>query len=182
MSPTGFRVTSEMVWRATCVFAVTDAAFVPVLVWRVNRSTSRQLAWALFATAATFWCGIWAWALLSFWDSVYRYMFPGWARCLIPPAYGLLFAGVGVLSWRLALRFPGSPVISFCLSGGLWGMITHLWAVHLGIVEKPPVLQGVAPAAAVTLAVFEFLCSWCIILSVAALLHHGWRWLSGQPG
>jgi hypothetical protein len=29
-----------------------------------------------------------------FWDSVYHYVFPAWARWFIPPVYGLLFGGV----------------------------------------------------------------------------------------
>jgi len=177
MFPPGFQVTSEMLWRATLVFAVIDAAVVPILVWRIDNATFRQFKWALVATTAIFWCSIWTWALGNFWDSVYHYVFPTWARWLIPPAYGLLFAGVSLLLWRLAMRFPGSPVTGFCLLGGLWGMITHIWAVRLGIADKPPVLRGVAPAAAVTVAVFEFMFYWGIILSVAALLHHSWRWL-----
>ena len=179
MFPPGFRITSEMLWRGTLLFALIDAAFVPILVWRISKPTFRQLSRALFATTAIFWCCIWIWAVGNFWDSVYRYVFPGWARWLIPPVYGLLFAGVGLLFWWLATRLPGTPVASFCLLGGLWGMITHLWAVLLGIVEKPPVLQGAAPAAAVTVAVFEFMFYWCLILSIAALLFHGWRWLRG---
>ncbi len=59
-------------------------------------------------------------------------------------------------------------------------MTTHLWAVYRGIVDKPPLLQGVAPAAAVVVAVFEFMFYGCIILSVASLRHRQVRAL--QPG
>ena len=45
----------------------------------------------------------------------------------------------------------------FCLFGGLWGMMTHLFAVSIGIVCKPPVLQGAAPVVAVVMAIFEFM-------------------------
>lgn len=182
MFPPGFRITSEMLWRGSLIFALMDAAFVPILVWRIGKQAFRQYKWALFATTATFWCSIWIWALSNFWESVYRYVFPAWARYVIPPVYGLLFAGVGLAFWWLAKRLPGSPVASFCLLGGLWGMITHLWAVHLGIAEKPPVLQGVVPVAAVTVAVFEFMFYWCIILSFATLLHHGWQRLRKVSG
>ena len=54
-------------------------------------------------------------------------------------------------------------------------MITHLFAVSLGIVSKPPALQGAAPVAAVVIAIFEFMFYWCVILSVAVFLYHGWR-------
>jgi hypothetical protein len=175
MFPPGFKATSEMLWLGTLIFAVIDAAFVPNLAWRIKAATFRQIKWTLVTATAIFWSAIWTWALFNFWDSVYQYMFPAWARRLIPPAYGLLFAGVGLLFWWLALRLQGNPVVNFCLLGGLWGMMTHLWAVYWGIVDKPPVLQSVAPVSAVIVAVFEFMFYWCIILSVAVLSHQGLR-------
>lgn len=158
-------------------FALIDAGFVPLLAWCMKPVRLRQLMWPLVATTAVFWGSLWAWVLSSFWDSVYSYIFPGWMRWLLPFAYGLLFATVALVIWRLALRLPGNSVVNFCLLGGLWGMITHLWAVYLGIVDKPPMLQGVSPVAAVVVAVFEFVLYWCIILSIAMLLQRGWRWL-----
>jgi hypothetical protein len=171
MSPHDFKVTSEMLWMGTLIFAAIDAVYVPILAWRIKVGMFRQFRWFLFTTTAFFWSALWTWTIVNFWDSVYRYLFPAWARWLIPPAYGLLFAGVGLLFWWLAAQFRVNPVVSFCLLGGLWGMITHLWAVFLGIVDKPPLLQGVAPAAAVIVAVFEFIFYWCIILTMSALLH-----------
>jgi hypothetical protein len=175
--PPDFKVTSEMLWQGTLILALIDAGFVPLLAWRINPARFRQLKWALVATTAIFWSALWTWALANFWDSVHRYLFPDWARWLIPPVYGLLFAGVGLLFWWLTLRCSGNAVVGFCLLGGLWGMITHMWAVYLGIVAKPPMLQGVDPVAAVVVAVFEFMFYWCIILSVALLLQRGRQWL-----
>lgn len=177
--PPDFKVTSHMLWMGALIFALIDAGFVPLLAWRIQPVTFRQVKWILVTTTAIFWSGLWTWALVNFWDSVYRYVFPAWARWLIPPAYGLLFAGVGLLSWWLALRMPGNPVLGFCLLGGLWGMITHLWAVFLGIVDKPPMLQGATPAGAVIMAVFEFIFYGCMILGVAALLDSARRWFKG---
>jgi hypothetical protein len=177
--PPDFKVTSHMLWVGTLIFAMIDAAFVPLLAWRIKPAIFHQFKWALVITTALFWSALWTWALVNFWDSVYHYVFPTWARWLIPPAYGLLFAGVGLLFWWLALRTRGNPVVSFCLLGGLWGMTTHVWAVFLGIVDKPPMLQGVVPAAAVIVAVFEFMFYWCIILSIAVLLAGVWRWFKG---
>jgi hypothetical protein len=54
-------------------------------------------------------------------------------------------------------------------------MVTHLWAVYRGIADKPPMLQGASPTAAVIIAIFEFMFYWCIILSAAALAHKGWQ-------
>jgi hypothetical protein len=172
-----FKVTTEMLWQGTLIFAILDAGLVPLLTWRVDSARLRQLRWALVATTGVFWGTLWAWVLSNFWDSVYSYIFLDWMRWLIPSTYGLLFAAVGLVMWWLALRFPGNPVVSFCLLGGLWGMITHVWAVYLGIVDKPPMLQGVAAAAAVVVAVFEYVFYWCIILSIASVLQQGWQWL-----
>ena len=92
-----------------------------------------------------------------------------------PTNLWLLYAGISLLFWWLAVRLRGNAVVNFCLFGGLWGMITHLFAVSIGIVTKPPVLQGAAPAATVIFAIFEFMLYWCIILTIAVLLHHVWR-------
>jgi hypothetical protein len=111
----------------------------------------------------------------NFWESIYHYFFPEWIRWLIPPVYGLLFAAVGLVFWWLVFRFPGNAVANLCLLGGLWGVITHIWAVTRGLVDKPPMLKGVNPLAAVVIAGFEFMLYWCIMLSIASLLRYTWE-------
>ena len=174
--PPDIKVTSEVLWRGTLIFALIDLGFVPLLAWRIKPTRFRQLKWALVVTAAIFWSMLWTWAFDNFWDSVYRYFFPDWARGLVPPFYGLLFAVLVLISWWGALRFSSNPVVGFCLFGGLWGMVTHVWAVYRGIVDKPPMLQGASPVAAVVIAIFELMLYWCIILSVAGLLWRSWQW------
>jgi len=174
MLPLSSKITSAL-WLGTLYFAVIDAVFISILAWRINPAIFRRFKWALSITTAIFWSSLWTWGLANFWDSVYRYVFPSWAHWIIPPIFGLLYAGISLLFWWLALHLRGNAVVNFCLFGGLWGMITHLFAVSIGIVSKPPVLQGAAPVAAVIIAIFEFMFYWCIILSVAALLHLGWR-------
>jgi hypothetical protein len=175
MLPLGSKITSETLWLGTFIFSAIDAVFIPILAWRINVATFRRFKWILVITTAIFWSSLWTWGLVTFWNSVYHYVFPAWAHWLIPPTFGLLYAGICLLIWWLALRLPGNAVVNFSLLGGLWGMITHLIAVSIGIVSKPPVLQGAAPAAAVIMAIFEFMFYWCIILTIAALLQHGWR-------
>jgi hypothetical protein len=57
---------------------------------------------------------------------------------------------------------------------GIWswaiGSLTHIWAVHRGIVTKPPMLQGASPLAAVVMAFFEFMFYWCTILVLAKMI------------
>jgi hypothetical protein len=175
--PPDFRITTAMLWQGALIFALLDLGFVPLLAWRITAVKFRRLRWTLVGTTGLFWGVLWAWVLEYFWESVYSYIFLGWMRGLIPFAYGVLFAGVGLVLWWLSSHLPGPPVLSFCLLGGLWGMITHVWAVYLGIVDKPPLLQGAARGAAVVIAAFEFTFYWCVILSLAAVLQQSWQWL-----
>jgi hypothetical protein len=181
--PPDIRITSEVLWRGALIFALIDAGFVPLLAWRIKPARFRQLKWILVGTMAVFFSAIWgALASYYFWEPVYHYIFPEWARWLLPPVYGLLFAAVGLLFWWLALRLPGNAVVNFCLLGGLWGMISHVVAVHGGIVDKPPMLQGASPVAAIVIAIFEFIFYWCISVSAAWLLRRGWELMKSVSG
>jgi hypothetical protein len=82
----------------------------------------------------------------------------------------LLFAGIGWILWTIA-RAARSPVIVFCLAGGLAGILTHIWAVFRGIIQKPPMLQGASPVTAVAFAAVEYALYWCIILGAAVAIH-----------
>ncbi len=169
------KLTSEMLWQGALVFALIDLGFVPLLAWCIKPARFRQLKWALVGTTAVFWSSLWAWVLSWGWEPVYSYIFPGWIRPWLPPVQGLHFAVAALIFWWSALRFS-NPVLGFCLFGGLWGMVTHVWAVYWGIVDKPPMLQGASPVAAVVIAIFEFTAYWCIILSAAWLLWRAWQW------
>jgi hypothetical protein len=94
-------------------------------------------------------------------------VFPAWSRWLLPPAQALLGAAVTLIAVRIAERLR-HPVIAFCLLGGLWGSVAHVWAVYRGIMTKPPMLRGASPAAAVIFASFEFTLYYCLI-TLAAL-------------
>jgi len=174
MIPPDFKITTELLYRGALIFAGIDIVFIPILAWRIKTDTFRRFKWTLVAVTAIYWCALWAWVLYNFWDPVYQYVFPAWARDYIPPAYGVLFAGVSLTFWWLAVRLRGNPVVNFCLLGGLWGMITHLLAISQGILSRPPVLQTAAPVAAVIIAIFEFMFYWCVILSVTALVNLVW--------
>ena len=181
MLPPDVRITSEVLWRGALIFALIDAGFVPLLAWRIKSARFRQLKWALVGTAAAFWGLLWAWVLDWSWDSIYSYVFPDWIRAWLPLLQGLNFAIVALVFWWGALRFSRNPVVGFCLCGGLWGMVTHVWAIYRGILDKPPLLQGASPVAAVVIAIFEFTFYWCIILSVAWLLWRGWQLAKTVP-
>jgi len=171
MLPSDIKVTSEVLWKGAIIFALIDTIFVSILTRRIKPLRFRQIKWTLVITMAAFFTLLWG-VLGSyiFWDSVYHYFFPEWSRWFIPPLYGLLFSAAGLLFWWIALKLPGNAAINFCLLGGFWGMMTHLWAEYRGLLEKPPMLQGASPVAAVVIAIFEFMFYWCVVLSIASLL------------
>ena len=161
------KVTTQILWEGALIFALLDAVFVSVLAIKVKPEIFRQCKWELVITTGIFWfllLGI----MMSwlFWEPVYHYLFPAWARWLIPPAYGVLFAGMGLLFWWLSLRLRGNPIIYWCILGGLWGMITHIWAIYRGLLDKPPMLQGASPLATAIMPIFEFIFYYCVILTL----------------
>jgi hypothetical protein len=168
--PTDVKITTELLYKGALVFALMDAVYIPLLVWRVSRETFRRMKWPLVLAAALVWYGIWAWAIGNFWETVYSYVFPAWARTWVPwIAFGV--AGtVALVLWTITVRLNGNFVFTFCLMGGVLGGLTHIWAVHLGIVTKPPMLQGASPLAAVVIAFFEYIFYWCAILTIAKIL------------
>ncbi len=169
--PPDVRVTTEILWKAALVFAPIDAAWVALLARRVDARAFRSLRRPLLATSGIFWFLLWL-VLTSgvYWEAVYHYVFPAWARWLVPPVYGLLFVGVARLFWQIAPRLPGAAVVNYCLLGGLWGSLTHIWAIWRGILDKPPMLRGASPLAAVVFPFFEFVLYWCLTLTAALVV------------
>jgi hypothetical protein len=166
--PDEIKVTTEVLLKGALLFALTDIVFVTVLTRLIKPFDLRKMKWSLAVVMAVFFCALFG-ALLSvvFWVSVYRYVFPPWARWIVPPAYGLLFSAAGLFFRWLALRSPPNAVRNFLLFGGLWGIITHVLAIHRGILDKPPMLHGANPSAALAIAAFEFVFYWCVCLSLA---------------
>jgi Co/Zn/Cd efflux system component len=165
---TDVKVTTEILWKGALFFALIDIVFVVVVTRLIKPADFHQMKWKLVAFMAIFFCGLFGIIVSSiFWDSVYSFVFPVWARWIIPPVYGLLFASYGLLVWWLSFRLRTNAVMNFCFFGGLWGIITHIGAIHGGILKKPPMLQGADPIAALVIAAFEFIFYWCVCLSIA---------------
>jgi len=165
------KVTSEILLMGALIFALIDIAFIGILTKFIKHGDLYKMKWKLVSIMAIFFCLLFVFIVsILFWDSVYCYVFPSWARWIIPPVYGLLFSGAGLLFWWMATRSSKSQVIIFCLFGGLWGVITHILAIQRGILDKPPMLIGASPVAAVTIAAFEFIFYWCICLTITRLI------------
>jgi hypothetical protein len=169
MNLEGVKVTTGILWRAALLFALFDAVLVAYLARFIEPAIFRQLKLAVTLIAGIFWFLIWLVMVIFFWEPVYHYVFPPWSRWLIPPMLGIGFAFAGLLLWWLALLFRSNQVVNFCLFGGLLGMMTHVWAIYRGILEKPPLLQGASPVATSIMPIFEFIFYWCIILGAAYL-------------
>lgn len=177
--PTEIKITTEILYMGALLFALLDVVYIPILVWRVKEETFRRLKWLLVISAALVWFGIWSWAIGNYWESVYSYVFPAWAQTWVP-RIALVVAGIVALGiWSLALRLKHHVVLTYCLTGGVIGSLTHIWAVHLGIVTRPPMLQGASPWAAIIIAFFEFTFYWCTILVLASLIDRLYR--MGKP-
>ena len=165
--PADLKITTELLYMGALVFALIDVVCIPLLVWRVNEELFRRLKWKLVIAAALVWCGIWSWAIGNFWETVYSYVFPARARTWIP-WIALIAAGVMMMGlWMLSLRFGRGAVLAYFFWGGALGSITHLWAVHRGLLTKPPMLEGPSLFGAITIAFFEYIFYWCVILTVA---------------
>ncbi len=165
------KVTSEILWRGALLFALIDLVFVSILNKIVKPAELFIMKWKLAIVLALFFFFLFGFIVsFLFWDSVYSYVFPSWARWIIPPFYGLLFSIAGLFFWWIASRSPTSQVIIFCLLGGLWGVITHILAIHRGILDKPPMLIGASPVAALTIAAFEFIFYWCVCLTITRII------------
>ena len=180
ISSDGIKVTSEILWKGALYFALIDIVLVTALTKLIKPHDLRRMKWKLVIFMAFFFCLLFG-ILVSivFWDQVYSYVFPVWARWIIPPAYGLLFSSVGLLFWWLAFHLPANKVMNFCILGGLWGMTTHIWAIYRGILEKPPMLQGASSIAAIIIAIFEFIFYWSVCLAITSLIDH---FRSHSPG
>lgn len=173
--PPDIKITTELLYQGTLVFALADAVFVSLLVWRMKEETFRRLKWPLSIVAALVWLGIWSWAIGNFWGTVYSYVFPAWARTWIP-WFAFTTAGIVTLAlWQLTARIRWNAILTFCLMGGLIGSLTHIWAVFRGIVTKPPILQGASPLGAVVIAFFEYIFYWCVILTLAGVMNWAWN-------
>lgn len=168
--PTDIKITTELLLMGALIFAVIDAIYIPLLIWRVQVETFRGLKWFLAAAAALVWFGIWSWAIGNYWETVYVHVFPAWGRTWTPLIAFFAAGGIAPGLWALAVRSRWNPILVYCLAGAALGSLTHTWAVYRGIVTKPPMLIGASPLAAVVIAFFEYGFYWCIILTLACIL------------
>lgn len=167
-------MTTELFLVAAATALVVDL----VLLWLVFCTISLQryysLAWAVLASAFTFWSILWKVMLAWGWEWFYGYIFPEWAKNWTP-VLGITYAFVGMLIWWMATKLPGNPAINFCLLGGFEGIISHIYALFgLQAIENVPLLAGVDPFAIIIFALAEKILYWSLVLYLAVILQSIW--------
>jgi hypothetical protein len=164
-------VTSRLLWTVAAVTAVFDIVLLAAVVRLVPPARFGRLKWGVTIAAGVFWFGVWMYVMWGpWWGQVYHFVFPEWARPILPPAYALMFAAVSFGFWNLARRTRRSPALTFCLLGGLVSFPGHAWGIWgRGMLEKPALFQDASPASALTFGFFEFIVYWSGILLAAAL-------------
>jgi len=83
--PPDLKVTTEILWRGALLFAIIDLVFVSVVVRIIKPGELFRMKWNLVIVMALFFCILFGSVVsVLFWDSVYSYVFPAWARWIVP--------------------------------------------------------------------------------------------------
>jgi hypothetical protein len=167
------RVTSDLLWRATLIAMLIDASLLILVARRVSSELFCKLKWHLAGAAFVVYAVLWgAFGSVYFWDSVYKAIFPGWSRWLLPVGYGLLFGALAVAFWRASILAARWQAVWFSLLGGLVSLVGHGIGISRGLL-RVPLLAEASAVSALVFGVFEFIFYWYAIvgLSVAG------RWL-----
>lgn len=172
------RLTSQDYWLGAALAAVGAMILIAPLLPLFRNHDFKRAAASTGLSSALFWGVLATLAIFGFWGLYYQYLFPAWLRWFAP-FDALLYAAIGLGMWWLATRLPGPSVIWFILLGGIESILEHLVGIYgLRILEKVPMLRGVAPFPALTFAFFEYAVYWALVLwlSLALLkLHDWWR-------
>jgi hypothetical protein len=161
------QLTSEILWRVTFIAALIDAPLVLLIGRFVSSGLFRKLKWHLAAAAFVVFATLWGTvASVYFWEAVYRHVFPGWSRWLLPAGYGVLFGAIALALWRISAAFARWQPVWFCLFGGLVSLVGHAIGISRGLL-RVPLLSEAGAASALVFGVFEFVFYWCAIVGLA---------------
>jgi hypothetical protein len=170
MSPS-IHVTTQQVWGCTAVVLVLDGLLAILAILTVSRDDLRRMHWILPLTAAFFFTLVWVSAMALAWDWFYSYIFPPWARYLLPAVFGIGYGLLALGMTWLCQRLPGIPALTWILLGGVEGLLSHLVAIYsLGAASKPPIMQGTDPMVVLIFAIFEKAFYWGLILLFSRFL------------
>lgn len=132
------------------------------------------MRWLLTITGGLFFLLVWIIVLWWGWDWFYRYIFPAWGRYLLPPLFGVWYTLLAFGMGWLSLKLPGNPGVTWCILGGVEGLLSHIYAIYgLGAVSNPPIMQGTDPFVVLIFAVFEKAFYWSLILLACRFMWWG---------
>jgi hypothetical protein len=165
-------LTTGLMWTAALIAAIFDIFLLALVGRMVGRERFIRAKWPVAGLTTLFFGAVWTFAMWgSWWELAYQYVFPGWARWMVPPVYGPMFGAVALALWWLARRAPRLPGVAFCLLGGLVSLPGHMWAFYgRGMLEKVPLLRGVSDVSALVFGIFEFTAYFSLILLAASLV------------
>jgi hypothetical protein len=171
----------------TPLFTVLALLVTGFCLWRIRSGRFRQIRRLHFVLAAALFWGVLASLLiLSAWERYYGHFAPPYYRFAAPLAALLVYPLWALLLRWLAARLPGNPAASFCLLGGMQGVIEHYIAITRLNILQAPMLQDSPPQAVLGFAFFEYIVYWGLVLLLADLVGLAWdRYRpapSGQAG
>jgi hypothetical protein len=168
---TNAHLTTSLVWMCTGILAIMDIILVLLARRLVSRAQFRQMRWILVSVSAIFFLFVWINVLWWGWEWFYCYIFPPWARYVLPPVFTIWYALLALGMHWLSLKLRGNPAVSWCILGGVVGLLSHLYAIYrLGAASKPPIMQGTDPFSVLIFAIFEKAFYWSLILLAGSLL------------
>lgn len=178
------RVTSELLWQSAAIALLVDVPLLLLVARCVSAALFRQLKWQLGVAAGLVYALLWGvFASWSFWDAVYRAVFPGWSRWLLPIWFGALFGLAALAFWRICVLAARWQAVCFVLLGGALSLVGHGIGIRRGLL-RVPLLAAASPASALVFGVFEFIFYWCGIVALAAAARAlgPARWRAPLPG
>lgn len=153
------------------MLVVLDIGLILLSRHLVNREHFQQVHWLLVITGGVFYLLVWTSVLLWGWDWFYAYIFPPWGRYLLPAIFGVGYALLALGMGWLCLKLPGNPAVTWCVLGGVEGLLSHIYAIYgLGAASKPPIMQGVNQFSVLVFAIFEKAFYWSLILLASRLI------------
>jgi hypothetical protein len=172
--PPDAHVTTSLIWTCTGIVAVMDVILTLLARRLVSRELFQQMRWLLAIAGGVFFLLVWIGVLWWGWDWFYSYIFPEWGRYLLPPMFGIGYTLIAFGMGWLSLKLPGNPAVTWCILGGVEGLLSHIYAIYgLGAASKPPIMQGTDPFAVLIFAVFEIAFYWSLILLASRLIWRG---------
>lgn len=170
--------TSELYWLSAGMLTLVDLTAIYCLSQCIPAARFRKVSFEISLVSLLFWGGLWS-ALMAndyVWEWCYCYVFSQTERWLMPPLMALLYSALSYGMWKIAMRLPFQPVITFSVLGAIISLPDHYYAIFVKDVLATPLLSNVSAVSAFVFGVFEFVFYWVVILSIAIFARSVLEW------